>query len=88
MGMALDRGGGGGRGLAMGPLTARKIGARLEVGGLRFAEPLFEVYDAHDRRMNAVVGLRYDASDIGSDRASATEVLCYGTAVVIEPLAA
>jgi len=37
---------------------------------------------------NAVVGLRYDASDIGSDRASATEVLCYGTAVVIEPLAA
>lgn len=56
--MALDRGGGGGRGLAMGPLTARKIGARLEVGGLRFAEPLFEVYDAHDRRMNAVVGLR------------------------------
>jgi uncharacterized protein YbjQ (UPF0145 family) len=30
---------------------------------------------------NAVVGMRYDASDIGS----ATEVLCYGTAVVIRP---
>lgn len=33
---------------------------------------------------NAVVGFRYDASDVGA-RASATEVLCYGTAVVIEP---
>ena len=33
---------------------------------------------------NAVVGLRYDASDIGV-RTSATEVLCYGTAVVLEP---
>lgn len=33
---------------------------------------------------NAIVGLRYDASEIGG-RASATEVLCYGTAVVIEP---
>jgi uncharacterized protein YbjQ (UPF0145 family) len=36
---------------------------------------------------NAVVGLRYDASEIGGNRASATEVLCYGTAVVIEPAA-
>jgi uncharacterized protein YbjQ (UPF0145 family) len=34
---------------------------------------------------NAVVGLRYDASEVGG-RESATEVLCYGTAVVIEPL--
>lgn len=34
---------------------------------------------------NAIVGLRYDASDIGARGASATEVLCYGTAVVIEP---
>lgn len=31
---------------------------------------------------NAVVGLRYDASDVG-DRG--TEVLCYGTAVFIAP---
>jgi len=31
---------------------------------------------------NAVVGFRYDSSEIGE---SATEVLCYGTAVVIEP---
>ena len=34
---------------------------------------------------NAVVGLRYDASDIGTKASGATEVLCYGTAVVIEP---
>ena len=34
---------------------------------------------------NAVVGLRYDASEIGGKAASATEVLCYGTAVFIEP---
>lgn len=34
---------------------------------------------------NAVVGLRYDASEIGK---GATEVLCYGTAVVIEPISA
>jgi uncharacterized protein YbjQ (UPF0145 family) len=35
---------------------------------------------------NAVVGLRYDASEIGGGRGtSATEVLCYGTAVVIAP---
>jgi uncharacterized protein YbjQ (UPF0145 family) len=33
---------------------------------------------------NAIVGLRYDASEIGGQGA-ATEVLCYGTAVVIEP---
>ena len=32
---------------------------------------------------NAVVGLHYDASEVVS-RGSATEVLCYGTAVVIE----
>src|SRR5438093_6104884 len=34
---------------------------------------------------NAIVGLRYDASEIGAKASSATEVLCYGTAVVIEP---
>jgi len=34
---------------------------------------------------NAVVGLRYDASEVVS-RESATEVLCYGTAVVVEPI--
>ncbi len=33
---------------------------------------------------NAVVGLRYDASEVAG-KVSATEVLCYGTAVVVEP---
>jgi uncharacterized protein YbjQ (UPF0145 family) len=33
---------------------------------------------------NAVVGMRYDATEIGG-KGAATEVLCYGTAVVIEP---
>jgi uncharacterized protein YbjQ (UPF0145 family) len=33
---------------------------------------------------NAIVGFRYDASEIGAKGMSATEVLCYGTAVVIE----
>lgn len=32
---------------------------------------------------NAIVGLHYDASEIGGQQA-ASEVLCYGTAVVIE----
>ena len=33
---------------------------------------------------NAVIGVRYDASDLGANL-SATEVLCYGTAVTVEP---
>jgi uncharacterized protein YbjQ (UPF0145 family) len=32
---------------------------------------------------NAVIGMAFDASEVAS-RASATEVLCYGTAVVLE----
>src|SRR5262245_35304347 len=34
---------------------------------------------------NAVLGFRYDATEIGG-KSSATEVLCYGTAVVITPV--
>lgn len=34
---------------------------------------------------NAIVGVRYDASDLGANLA-ATELLCYGTAVTAEPL--
>ena len=45
----------------------------------------YEIMMAHaDRRgANAVVGVRYDATEIGT---GITEVLCYGTAVVVEPL--
>ena len=35
---------------------------------------------------NAIVGTRYDGSDVTSASGGATEVLCYGTAVVVEPL--
>jgi len=37
---------------------------------------------AAERGANAIIGLRYDATEIA---ASVTEVLCYGTAVVVVP---
>jgi len=45
------------------------------------------VQHATARGANAIIGLAYDASEIGGQRTHATEVLCYGTAVVIEPVA-
>ena len=49
-------------------------------------EQAYELMISHAQEVgaNAVVGLRYDASEVVS-KGSATEVLCYGTAVVIEP---
>jgi uncharacterized protein YbjQ (UPF0145 family) len=46
----------------------------------------YELLIDHARQLgaNAIVGLRYDASEVGM-KGSSTEVLCYGTAVVIEP---
>jgi uncharacterized protein YbjQ (UPF0145 family) len=43
----------------------------------------FELMLDHARQLgaNAVIGIRYDATDIMS---GVTEVLCYGTAVVVE----
>ncbi|MFZ9229029.1 MAG: YbjQ family protein [Prochlorococcaceae cyanobacterium] len=35
---------------------------------------------------NAIVGARYDGSDVTTGSGGATEVLCYGTAVVIEKI--
>lgn len=32
---------------------------------------------------NAIIGLRYESSDVGGERSAATEVLCYGTAVIV-----
>ncbi len=45
----------------------------------------FEMMVAHaeERGANAVIGVRYDATEIIQ---GATEVLCYGTAVVVEPV--
>lgn len=45
------------------------------------------VSHARESGANAVVGVRFDASDVGGGQSAATEVLCYGTAVVIEPVA-
>jgi uncharacterized protein YbjQ (UPF0145 family) len=44
----------------------------------------FEILLAHAQRRgaNAVIGIRYDATEIMS---GVTEVICYGTAVVVEP---
>lgn len=39
---------------------------------------------AQDLGANAIIGLRYDATEIMQ---GVTEVLCYGTAVVVEPAA-
>ena len=46
----------------------------------------FDLLMEHAQEMgaNAVVGFRYDASEVVS-KAGATEVLCYGTAVLIAP---
>ena len=51
----------------------------------RAREDAFEIMLAHaqNRGANAVVGVRYDAAEV---MAGVTEVLCYGTAVVVEPL--
>ena len=72
------------------------IGAKLEtlIGGHismlttlceRARSDAFDILLAHAQRRgaNAVVGVRYDATEIMS---GVTEVLCYGTAVVVEPL--
>ena len=44
---------------------------------------------AHARQLgaNAIVGMRYDGSTVETGSSGATEVLCYGTAVVVEPIA-
>jgi uncharacterized protein YbjQ (UPF0145 family) len=45
----------------------------------------FDVLMAHAQHLgaNAVIGVRYDATEIMS---GVSEVLCYGTAVIVEPV--
>ncbi len=70
------------------------IGARIETifGGNitiyttmceRAREDAFEIMLAHAQRMgaNAVIGVRYDTAEV---MRGVTEVLCYGTAVLVE----
>jgi len=61
-----------------------RIGAYTEMCE-QARQQAFDLIIQHAQEMgaNAVVGLRYDASEVVS-KGSATEVLCYGTAVVIE----
>lgn len=40
------------------------------------------LHQAHEAGANAVIGVRYDANEM---MRGVTEVLCYGTAVVVEP---
>ena len=49
----------------------------------RARQDAFERMCAHatERGANAIIGLRYDATEV---MAGVTEVLCYGTAVVVE----
>jgi uncharacterized protein YbjQ (UPF0145 family) len=51
----------------------------------RTREDAFDIMMAQAQRRgaNAVVGVRYDATEVMS---GVTEVLCYGTAVIVEPL--
>ena len=44
------------------------------------------IQHAQEVGANAIIGLSYDTSDVGSRQVSATEVLCYGTAVVVKPI--
>ncbi|CEK20173.1 YbjQ family protein [Chthonomonas calidirosea] len=50
-------------------------------------EEAYEIMIQHavEKGANAVIGVRYDATEIA---AGITEVLAYGTAVVVEPLSA
>jgi len=62
-----------------------KIGAYTEMCE-QARQHAYDSMLAHAQQLgaNAIVGVRYDGSDIGGDTA-ATEVLCYGTAVVVTP---
>src|SRR5512138_610407 len=61
-----------------------KIGAYTEMCE-QARRQAYEILLQHAREIgaNAVVGFRYDASEVVE---RATEVLCYGTAVTIEPI--
>lgn len=48
-------------------------------------EQAYDLMVEHAKQMgaNAIIGMRYDAAEVAG-RFSATEVLCYGTAVVLQ----
>lgn len=63
------------------------VGGNIKAWSKLCEETRMEAFDimiqhATEMGANAVVGARYDASEMGS---GATEVLAYGTAVIVEP---
>ena len=67
-------------------IVGGRIGAYTEMCE-QARQQAYDLLIDHARALgaNAIVGLCYDASEIGGKASSATEVLCYGTAVLIEP---
>lgn len=65
-------------------IVGGRIGAYTEMCEQARAQA-YDLMIEHAQQMgaNAIVGLSYDASEVVS-RGSATEVLCYGTAVIVQ----
>jgi uncharacterized protein YbjQ (UPF0145 family) len=62
-----------------------KIGAYTEMCEQTRDQACQEIIKhAQEINANAIIGFKYDATDIGGGNSSATEVLCYGTAVVVK----
>src|SRR5437899_1706077 len=67
------------------PIVGGQIGAYTEMCE-QARQTAYDYMVEHARQLgaNAIVGVRYDAADVGGNRSASTEVLCYGTAVVLE----
>lgn len=67
-------------------LIGGRIGAYTEMCE-QARQQAYDLMVEHARQIgaNAIVGMHYDAAEVAS-RNNATEVLCYGTAVVVQPL--
>jgi uncharacterized protein YbjQ (UPF0145 family) len=65
------------------------FGGNIGAYGTMCEQARQQAYDlmiAHANQMgaNAVIGMRYDSSQVTSGKVSGTEVLCYGTAVILQ----
>ena len=63
------------------------VGGRMGAFTVMCEQARFQAYDlmilhAKELGANAVIGMHYDAAPVGGDKYAATEVLCYGTAVL------
>ena len=66
-------------------IVGGRIGAYTEMCEQARRDAATRMVDQAERLgANAIIGVRYDASEVAQ---GASEVLCYGTAVVIEPAA-